>query len=231
MNAPANSDRSLDRRLRHLTFADPATTEADIQTAGINSLEEMDAALARPTKGTVLLDALISTLIACPFMSDIDTDAALMTLLNEPALGPHHLHAMAWASTGQRTSEAPDLLTAICCHPLVDPVTVISSLWPAGRASLQYVSRATGSLLPAAIWWVLSEQNRHSGSRVLTMTSAHLAKIIATARRWESMTAGEPGMASSLATAAFTFTDEATMLAVGRAISAPPTRPRSSNPE
>ena len=199
-------------------------TEAYIHAYGIQSRAYLDAAMLMTDKSPALLGRLILTIVTGHLTRNHDDgDAMLSALMGEPALDARGLREMAQSMRG-RGGTTPDILTAICTHPRVDPYTVIDALWKSPQPAAQAVARAGGSLLPAAINWVGRQVDAKTapGLRLGSPDNEQSALIRALTSAWATRCEGNHALGAFIANAAFSFTDENELFAAGYAISAPP---------
>jgi len=149
------------------------------------------------------------------------------SLVNEPVLTAQHLEAMTWGMLG-RTCAGPVIVTAIAGHPSAASETTIKLLWAAPRSAVLDVALATGSLLPAVIWWVRGQRDRGelqghgSAWRIANPSELQGQAINEVARRWAAQVGNDAALASFVATASFFFTAEEPMFAAARAVLAAP---------
>jgi len=150
----------------------------------------------------------------------VDHEAVMMALLGEAGLRENDVDALASLALatpsdgGDEPPVSPDLLRALCTHPLASPDAVIELLWHARARDAQDVGLAIGTLLGAAVAWVRAVP----GSRGWWVTGAQRQQILDTASRWSAAAEGEPALAVFLATSSHMFTNENDLFAAGRAV-------------
>ena len=167
----------------------------------------------------------IQTLIAAAFaaeLSEADFGQLVDQLLAEPALGDTHLHAL--TVLVRRRGYALATLAAICAHPATSAYTTAISLWSSNAATARQVALTTGTLLPAATWWVHDELARGEigGYRDNGPHPDQQRRITATHTRWAERTAGNPALRAFIQASFGAFTSEEEMFAVGTALIAAP---------
>jgi len=221
--APGPVAGQRDGRLITEVFADPATTEDFILRYGIHSPDALRAAMSRPNKGPALIRAILDDVIRAAWVNHHISDQVLRTLLNEPGLRPTDLTIM--ARTALARQQWP-VLAAICAHHDADAKLISDTLWNANGRTAVETARATHTLLPVAVAWVVGQVGLHQvlGSHLGTPTAAQRAAILATASRWTAACVGNPDLATFLVNRSFTFTCEDELFAAGRAIAAAPSR-------
>jgi len=188
----------------------------------IRTLAALEAAMSQPDKSPALIEAVLNA-VTNSWLDADDRMPMLAALLKEPALTQAHLRTM---TKNARFTQGWDTNAAICKHRLVDEEMTIWALWNAPLETLQDVSNAIGTLLPAAIWWVRSAMWRNPPVELSlsSPTPAQHARVSDCVARWAAQVAEVADLASFLTTSSFTFTNEDDMFAVGRAICAQPSR-------
>ena len=207
-------------------YANPATPERIIRKHGFQTRQELLVALARQSKGQVLLTALFKALTSPRLMSQTERDTLMLPLLAEPALRTRHLHTITAARTTIASTAHTALMGGLWDHVLLDDQSITNYLWGWSASVATQVARTTGSLTAAATNWVARGLDGHSARRpwAAQPTPAERARVRAVTARWAELTAGDPALAAFVVTSAFTFTNEGDMFAAGLAITAPPTR-------
>ena len=207
-------------QLRALT--DPATDERSILRRPLHN-GELDAVMARTRKSPALIAHLLTAIGELSQFTYVDGgEDMLLALLDEPALRPQEVRAM--AELGERLSLSVALLTAICVHPRTRPYTIIDAIWHCTTAAAAQVGAATGLVLVAATSWV-RRQSAATGTPSAGSgypSAAQYNAITATIARWDTWAGGDPARLSFLTTSSAAFTREVDLLAAGSALLAPP---------
>lgn len=175
-----------------------------------------------PTRDGNQIQALISAAFINHELTDTDFDQLVETLLAEPNLDDNHLHAL--TVLVRRRGYRLATLAAICSHPLTSAYTTAISLWVSDASTAREVGLATGTLLPAATWWVHAELDRGEAPGWL-QNGPHpdqQRRITATEARWDAASAGNPTLRAFITASSFDFTCEEEMFAVGAALTAEP---------
>lgn len=203
----------------------PDTSEAAIAAYGIPTSAHLAVVLARAPKGPDLLAAVIDAVVG-GVLTGPGQDGVLADLLAEPAITAAHLISLARARPPAGFNiEA--LMVALCAHALAPPAMVVDVLWNAPTSTQADVAAATGCLLAPAVSWVRRSfrvSKTPGWARWLPSVSQR-AEIVAVAERWAAATHGQPDMVAFLLTSSLAFTDEDTMFAAGRALTAAPAGP------
>jgi len=200
-----------DRRPVTVWLADPATLEEYVLSWGICTRADFTAAMSRTNKSGHLFTALSRFITG---LSLTDADKLMTSRVSRPGLCAADLDdivtLMGWA--GHTT---PSVLTAVCSHPRIARATLAKVLCVAGVDIAHDVAEATGSLLPAAIWWV------RANIETAPAAKDSLALIDQTHARWTSWAGTDPGRFSFLLNTSFAMAGagrEDDMLAAGDAI-------------
>ena len=188
-------------------------------TLYIYNERELDAALARRRKSAKLLTAIVHFAAHGVDLTYAAADATLLTLMGEPNLSRDNLLTVArtlrLSSTG--SDNTYNLRLAICKHRLADPEVAATALWTATQATIRAVGVATGTLLPAVIWWV----HRRGLCPAFSSNERH-PLIVETAARWDAWAGAGPGRRAFLLTSSFelagTTCTEADMFDAGAAL-------------
>ena len=209
-------------------YDDPDTPEDYLTRYGIRSESDLIAAVARPAKSSVLIEAIIDFTLSVAFFSYEQSARLLTGLLDEQELRSADLANMTRALTGHRHA-GDGLLLAICSHDLVDVNTTTCALWNAGAAVTADVAIATRSLTAAAVGWVrrtyIGGGGLVGGGYANASTKADITDVV---DRWSAATADNPTQAVFILHnwTNFAELDEGDdMLAAGRAVCADPAGP------
>jgi len=219
-------------------MSSPATFEGDIAAFGIHTSAQLNAALSRPVRGSVLLDAVLDSITGYGgVVCDGDEPAALVRLLAEPELNASHLDVIAklisWRASRPRFA---GVTVAVCTHPRTAASTVVDVLWSAPVSVARDVGLAAGALLAPAVSWVRRElsawarADRLDGELRFTPDGVQRELVAAVFERWARLSEGSPDLVSFLLASSYDFTCEETMLAAGRAIAGPPVRSHPLHP-
>jgi len=203
------------RRVQHPPF---------ITVCPINTREGLDAAMATPEKTAALLNAIVRALGVGRVCTHADGDAMAGLLLGEPLLNWEHLYLLTATLVHRGDNGLEPARVAICSHPDTDADTLVYALWQAPTATLAAVSRATSRLIPNAIDWERRRYGRTGGRHFQPLTSASQNRVTATASRWEKLTAKDHALRSFITGGSFLFTDQRTMFAAARGVTATPGR-------
>jgi len=177
---------------------------------------DFHAGMAQTTKSANLLSALTAYAVGRSYLDHTAARTMLLALLAEPDLTARDLGAMTHAWYGG----LPKLVSALCVHPHANADVLIDALWDAGQDVHVAVAARTGNQLVAVIAWV--QARMLGGGFANTTARAWIAEVDAA---WTTWAGTDPARARFLLTASFDFDDEATMLAAGAAILAPPAAP------
>jgi len=216
-------------------MSSPATFEGDIAAFGIHTSAQLNAALSRPVRGSVLLDAVLDSITGYGgVVCDGDEPAALVRLLAEPELNASHLDVVAQRIIGSAGLRFAAVMVAVCAHPHTATSTFVDVLWSGPVSAVRDVGLATGALLAPAVSWVRRERTAwllagHAGSR-FTPDGVQRELVAAVFERWARLSEGSPDLVSFLLASSYDFTCEETMLAAGRAIAGPPVRSHPLHP-
>jgi len=204
-------------------FADPTMPDADLLGCPIPDAAALAAVRARPHKSPALIADLVDGVIHNRYPTHpIDNDV-VACVLAETALSTEDLAALA-RTVQVRPRFDTSLIAALIAHPRLDPRAAINVLLGTSRSVAQELARASGSLLPAAIWWVRSTSPNLFRASNDTAEAALCVQIMEVATRLAARSEANPALAFFLATSSFDFANEDEMFAAGHALCSPPKR-------
>ena len=185
--------------------------------------EDLGAAMACPDKSPELLSEIIRSLVrrSC---TRSEADAWVGVLLREPALDGEHLYLLILTLANRVDAGLEPARIAMCSHPLMADSALTYALWKAPTPTLVAVADATSRLVPNAVDWGRRKHERQNGRAFLPLTGKRRRRILTTVARWEELAGGDRALRAFVSTGSFLFTDQVTMFAAGRAITAAPLR-------
>jgi len=181
--------------------------------------------MAAPNKSFELLSDIIRVLGLGRLSTRVEGDAMVALLLADPTLDAEHLYQLVVTGLLNRRDDGLEpARIALCSHPAMADSALTYVLWKAPTPTLVAVARATSRLVPNAIDWGRRKHERQNGRAFLPLTGKRRRRIFTTVARWEELADGDRTLRAFVSTGSFLFTDQVTMFAAGRAITAAPAR-------